>query len=154
MDKEAIERSKVGIRFDEGKPRFDLIPAYSIFEIAKVFTIGEAKYCARNWEKGMPWGKVVGAILRHVFRWMGGEDLDPESGLHHMAHAAWGCMVLIQYSKTHKQLDDRSPYHRFAFDDKYRLVEESGSDGNGNGLRRGLGEWMKSKLKSLEKVKK
>jgi len=45
--------------------------------------------------------------LRHLTAWWAGEDLDPESGLHHLAHAACCLMFLLEYTQTHTELDDR-----------------------------------------------
>ena len=36
-----------------------------------------------------------------------GEDKDPESGLSHLAHAACCIMFLLEFEKTHPELDDR-----------------------------------------------
>lgn len=45
--------------------------------------------------------------MRHLWAWWRGEDTDPESGLSHAAHAAWGCFALLEYARTHPELDDR-----------------------------------------------
>ena len=102
------EKFKEGIKFDSGKERFDLIPARPLFYLAKVYTFGAKKYEDRNWEKGMKWGKIFGAIQRHLWKFWMGEDLDDETGLPHLAHAAWGCLTLLEYYHTHSQLDDRT----------------------------------------------
>jgi hypothetical protein len=36
------------------------------------------------------------AANRHLWQWYGGEERDPESGLHHLAHAMSSLMFLIQ----------------------------------------------------------
>ena len=84
---------KNGVRYDEGKPRMDLLPGDALVEIAKVLTHGANKYSPRNWEKGMDWHKLYAPIQRHLWKWWQGEELDKESGLHHLAHAA--CDVLM-----------------------------------------------------------
>lgn len=86
-----------GTKFDAGKPRMDLVPPEPIEAIAKVLTFGADKYGARNWEKGMPWGKVLAAMFRHVYSWMRGERLDPESGYPHLWHALTELMFLVTY---------------------------------------------------------
>lgn len=95
------------IKFDEGKPAFDLIPARALEEVAKVYSFGANKYARRNWEKGLNWCRVFAAIMRHSWAWMRGEDKDSETGLHHMAHAAFGCLALVEYSFTKAGKDDR-----------------------------------------------
>ena len=96
-----------GVKHDAGKERFDLIPPWPLLELAKIYTVGAAKYGDRNWEKGITWGRVFAAIMRHLWQWLCGEDNDPEDGLSHLAHAAWGCLTLMEYSRTHPELDDR-----------------------------------------------
>lgn len=96
-----------GYKDDAGKLRFDLIPAAALEALAEVYTVGAAKYEDRNWERGMRWGRVFAAVMRHLWAWWRGEDADPETGLSHLAHAAWGCLALIEYGRTHRELDDR-----------------------------------------------
>lgn len=94
-------------KYDSGKERFDLIPAAPMIELARVYTYGASKYDDRNWEIGLSWGRVFAACQRHLWRFWLGEDVDVESGLSHLAHAAWCCLALIEYRDTHPELDDR-----------------------------------------------
>lgn len=94
-------------KLDNDKIRYDLVPVYPLQEIAKVFTFGAKKYEDRGWEKGIKWGRVYGALLRHIFSWFTGEDKDPETGLSHLAHAGCNIMFLLEYERTHKELDNR-----------------------------------------------
>ena len=96
-----------GIKRDSDKIRYDLMPMYPLEEVAKVFTHGAEKYDDRNWEQGMDWNRPYGALLRHVFAFWSGEDIDPESQLHHLAHAICEAMFLLEYTKTKKELDNR-----------------------------------------------
>ena len=98
-----------GVKYDEGKERFDLIPPGPLMELAMVYTVGAQKYSDRNWEKGMAWGRVFAAVMRHLWKWWHGEKVDPEDGLSHLAHAAWGLFALMEYGNTHPELDDRTP---------------------------------------------
>ena len=86
---------------------YDLIPGEALDELAAVYTYGTIKYTDNNWRKGMKWGRLFGALMRHSWAIWRGEDMDPESGRHHMAHAAWQCLTLIIFCKTHPELDDR-----------------------------------------------
>lgn len=96
------------VKFDTEKARYDLIPAWPLEELAKVYTLGAKKYEPHNWRKGMRWGRVYAAIMRHLWAFWCGEDKDPESGLPHVAHAAWGCFTLLEYMRTNKKDDDRA----------------------------------------------
>jgi len=97
-----------GLRFDDGKARFDLLPPGPLFEVARVATKGMQKYAARNWEGGTSWSRTFAPIIRHCMKWLGGERLDEETGCHHLAHAAWGCLALMQFEVSYPELDDRS----------------------------------------------
>jgi len=97
-----------GRKDDQDKLRFDLIPPGPLQDLVAVYTMGARKYDSRNWEKGLSWGRVFGAIMRHLWAFWKGEDNDQESGLSHLAHAAWGCFALLEYHQTHPEMDDRS----------------------------------------------
>jgi hypothetical protein len=62
---------------------------------------------ARNWEKGMRWGRVFGALMRHAWAWWRGEKLDPENGQHHLASVAWCALALLAYDLRGVGEDDR-----------------------------------------------
>lgn len=94
---------------DNEKPRMDLIPAHPLIDIAAVLTTGAAKYGDRNWELGMSWGRIFAALMRHLWRWWGGEENDPEDGHSHLAHAACNILFLMEYIRMKNGKDDR-PY--------------------------------------------
>lgn len=96
-----------GLRYNQGKPRFDLITPYAIEQLAKVLTRGAEKYAERNWELGMPWSKVIASLERHLHAFKSGEDIDPESGLLHAAHLLTNASFLVEYYKIFPQGDDR-----------------------------------------------
>lgn len=96
-----------GMRFDAGKARMDLLCPIAMEGCAMVLAFGAKKYAEWNWAKGMPWSKVIGSLLRHTFKFMSGEDLDPESGLPHVDHLLCNAVFLSNYYRRHKMLDDR-----------------------------------------------
>ena len=89
------EDEEQGVKHDEDKPRFSLVPTSSLRAIVDVLTYGAKKYpSADNWKRvDNAKERYTDALLRHMYAWMDGETLDPESGLHHLAHA--GCCVLF-----------------------------------------------------------
>jgi hypothetical protein len=101
------EKLEEGTKYDKGKNRYDLIDGYALDELAKVYTYGTVKYDDNNWRKGMKWSRIFGALMRHSWAFWKGEEIDPESGHPHMAHAAWQCLALLNYSKYRKKFDDR-----------------------------------------------
>jgi len=82
-----------GVKFDDGKTRWDLLPWDALEEIAKVMTFGAKKYGDRNWEKGIAYGRLIRAAVGHITSWAMRRDVDSETGLSHLAHA--GCCVLF-----------------------------------------------------------
>lgn len=100
--------SATGGEKGEKDERYDLIPVEPLAEIARVFAYGATKYADRNWEKGYEWHKSYAALQRHVNAFWNGESIDPESGRHHLAHAAFHLLVLMQFEEHHPNYDDRS----------------------------------------------
>lgn len=90
---------------DKGKLRFDLLPPYPMSEVALNATIGAGKYGDRNWEGGMAWGRILGAIHRHINQWERGQDRDKE-GFHHLAAAAYNLLMLIEFQRTGAGVDN------------------------------------------------
>lgn len=95
------------IKHDSGKPGMNLLSREALEQIALVMDFGKEKYAAHNWRKGFVWSRPLSAALRHIMAFNDGEDKDPESGLSHLAHAACCIMFLLEFEKTHKDLDDR-----------------------------------------------
>ena len=95
------------IKHDSGKPGMNLLSREALEQIALVMDFGKQKYAAHNWRKGFQWSRPLSAALRHIMAFNDGEDKDPESGLSHLAHAACCIMFLLEFEKTHKELDDR-----------------------------------------------
>lgn len=127
-------------RFSAGKIRHDLIAPWALDELAKVYTYGTQKYDDDNWWKGLKWKRdVFGCILRHVWKWFRGERCDDESGLHHLAHAAWNCFALMSYERHCIGIDDRVPYELDLMDpverdrriDMWHKSHEDGTQYNG-----------------------
>lgn len=110
-EEESQMGQKTAARFSQGKIRHDLIAPWALDQIAKVYTYGTIKYDDDNWWKGLKWKKdVFGCILRHIWKWFRGERNDDESGVHHLAHAAWNCIALMEYERNGIGCDDRVPY--------------------------------------------
>lgn len=99
--------------------RYDLIPPMPLDELAKVYGRGARKYADRNWEKGYDWGLSFSAMMRHAWEFWAGRDYDnhapdcpPDCINHtegpHLAQVAWHAFTLLEYMRTHPELDDRS----------------------------------------------
>lgn len=96
-----------GVKHDSGKLRFDLLPVFPLSKLAEVYTIGARKYDDRNWEKGIAFGRVFAAMMRHAWKWWSGERFDQQDGQEHLASVAWCAFSLMEFQNTHPELDDR-----------------------------------------------
>lgn len=106
-----------GTKHDTGKIRMDLLPPEFLFATATILTFGATKYADRNWEQGMKWGRVFGALMRHLWCWWGGQgpttnnfifgDTDEETGHSHLWHAACCLAFLVAYEERKIGEDDR-----------------------------------------------
>lgn len=114
-----MNKREEGLRFNEGKLRYDLVHQWAHEQMVKVLTKGSEKYSERNWEKGMPWSKVLASLERHLSAIKQGEDYDKETGELHVAHVACNAHFLTAYYKIHPFGDDRP--HQYLKDIKIGL---------------------------------
>ncbi len=102
------EPTITGIKHDQDKPMMGLIPSRAAEEEGLVWGMGAKKYSAHNWRGGLTILRICGAILRHTFAIMRGEDIDTESGLHHGAHIRADAGMLVEFHYEGRiDLDDR-----------------------------------------------
>lgn len=105
------DRTAEGRKDDQAKVRIDLMPPEAVEAISAVLTFGARKYGDRNWENGMAWGRVFGALMRHMWAWWRGEKSDPETGMSHLWHAGCCIAFLIAYEARGAGTDDRRKDH-------------------------------------------
>lgn len=103
-----VQADGQGLRYNDGKPRYDLLPPEALDALADHYRKGAEKYDVRNWERGMPWGKCFASLMRHGWAWLRGEDFDQETGTHHMVAVAWNALALYTYHKRRIGEDDRN----------------------------------------------
>ena len=108
-----------GKKNDSEKIRWELLSVDAMNEIAKVMTFGAKKYStyddagnkledgANNWRGGFDWSRLIGAAYRHLSAFHNGEDIDPESGLPHLAHLGCCTMFLLEHYIRMLGRDDR-----------------------------------------------
>lgn len=99
----------VPLKFDIGKPRTDLLPPQTLLNVSRVLGFGANKYADYNYRKGkgLTFGKMYSAALRHQFKWWGGENLDEETGLNHIYHAITELCMIADCIERKKGIDDR-----------------------------------------------
>ena len=88
-----------GYKADSGKNRVGLVVctmARAILEVGKVGTFGAAKYADDNWLKvDDAERRYTDALLRHLLSHQAGDEADQESGITHLAHAAWCALAVL-----------------------------------------------------------
>lgn len=106
-DEVVFDPESGAVKHDGLKARVDLIPPEVIFAMGEMFRHGANKYEDRNWEKGMKWSRVFGSLMRHLWAWWSGEDIDKDSNRPHLYAAACCIAMLIAYTKRKTGTDDR-----------------------------------------------
>ncbi len=103
----AVGSAGGAMKFDGDKLPVNLLSSEALLQTAAVLKFGADKYHAHNWRDGFAWSRPLAAAMRHIMAYNDGEDKDPESGLSHLEHAACCIMFLLEFEKTHPELDDR-----------------------------------------------
>lgn len=145
------------------KTPLGLIPPHAMEQTAWVHKLGADKYGPWNWrETGVCASTYVNAILRHLNAWRDGEDLDPESGISHLAHVACSANILMDAGYCNKLQDDRNTTRQcfeaeeadddwdWIFDEEaedypeagYRLLGKDEILKDGDEVYVGFGDWM------------
>jgi len=94
------------LRYNQGKLKWSLVHFKSLEPLVKVMEYGMAKYGPRDWMKGMAREVILDCMMRHMTALMDGEEIDPESQLHHIGHIMANAMM---YSYHHGVDVDLSP---------------------------------------------
>jgi hypothetical protein len=93
-----------GRKFDGGKLEYGLLPPKALEVVVEVLTFGAKKYARDNW-KHVPDAKrrYFDALQRHLWAWKQGEQIDTESGIHHLGHAMCCLMFLYEHDTMYSQ---------------------------------------------------
>ncbi len=97
------------VKDDSGKTRYELLPWDSLKQVADVFGYGAEKYFDNSWrtQDAATYNRTFGSIMRHLTEWQMGQDIDPESGLNHLAHAVSQLLILMYVEQHNPDKDDR-----------------------------------------------
>jgi hypothetical protein len=98
---------KSAIRYNSGKLRWSLVDFDALEDMVKVLEFGTEKYTADNWKKGLKTNEIAESMMRHLFAYLRGEDIDPESGLPHTGHIMCNAMFLSYMQKFNPNYDVR-----------------------------------------------
>jgi hypothetical protein len=108
FEKALIERDQA-LRYNQGKLSWSMVDFDSLEGLVRVLEYGAKKYSKDNWKKGMPVTQVSESLMRHLFAFLRGEDVDPESGCRHISHVMCNAMFLEYILREKPHYDDRKP---------------------------------------------
>jgi hypothetical protein len=91
-----------GIKFDQDKPDYSLLPFAAMDDVVRVLTYGAKKYDRFNW-RNVERHRYEAAALRHISAYKQGEIMDPETGLNHLAHAMCSLLFLMEFDRIEQK---------------------------------------------------
>jgi uncharacterized protein YlaI len=93
-------------RYNEGKIQTREIDPNFILGIGEVLTKSRAKYEHFNWCKPTKLSTPYESMMRHLMAFQKGEELDNETGSHHLLHAATNLMFMYYHVINNKEESD------------------------------------------------
>lgn len=104
----AAEGTNPKDRVASAKVDLSLIPPAALVACALAFTDGGLKYGPYNWREVNVKARVyVSAGMRHLAKWLDGEDADPETLVHHLGYAMACPAILLDAIAQGTLHDDR-----------------------------------------------
>jgi hypothetical protein len=98
-------KKSVGLKYDDGKLRWDLLPIDLIEKVVAVLTYGGLKYGDYNWQAvSNPRERYYAAVMRHIAAWRKGEVFDSEWNIEHLAHAITSLIFLMWFDRNFKPI--------------------------------------------------
>ena len=107
--KNSANSPEVGLKFDDGKPDWSLLPMECIEEVVNILGFGKEKYGRDNWKllnSKEDLNRIYSAMMRHIVAHSKGDKVDKESGQLHLSHAACNIIFLI-----YNELINRNEQH-------------------------------------------
>lgn len=105
---------KDGMKFDDGKIDMRLLTrdlAKPLFLVSTVLTYGKIKYEESGW-KSVQKERYESALDRHLTAWRTGEQQDPETGIHHLAHVACNVLFLLWHEVKDTDLSELAKFNQ------------------------------------------
>lgn len=92
--------------YGTAKPSITNVPPIAFFKLGQVMDVGAKKYGPMNWRDDKITASVyINAAARHIFEYLDGADLDAETHLENLAHAA-ACLCILLDAKAQGTLND------------------------------------------------
>lgn len=96
-------RASIGTKIDT-----DLVPFELIVAAAVGLGLGEHKYAARNFEKGLSYRSLINSIERHCKSLKDGEEIDADTGIPHYMLIASSTAMLVHNIMQGVVIEDRA----------------------------------------------
>lgn len=102
--KDSNPKDALGVK----KVPFHTIPTKPLLEVGLAMMEGGRKYGAHNYRQiGVCMSTYYDAAMRHLTAWWEGEDIDPDSGIHHVIKAIASLFVVRDSMHMGNCVDDR-----------------------------------------------
>ncbi len=129
-----------GAKLDAGKLRVNLVLgdfAHALEAVVEVGTFGANKYSPSGWlsvEDAEE--RYADAAGRHWLKMAQGEEIDPDSGLPHLAHYAWNILAGLELTMrgTHTEKRSLKALDAWISKDQEQALQEYQPPFNRNGL--------------------
>lgn len=97
-------------RHGAAKPCIHYLPMQPMLDVARVMELGARKYGIKNWrEQPVAASTYYSAMFRHLVAWFESlEEMDPESGEHHLAHVIASALLVLDSQERDVLVDDRA----------------------------------------------
>ena len=97
-----MEQFETGaVRDTGGKGRMDLLPWCAIIRVSKHMEDALTHYPERNWEKGLPMHSMLDSALRHLAKYMNGQDDED-----HLCAAATNLLMAMWMEEKKPNMQD------------------------------------------------
>ncbi len=97
-----VDAPKKALRYNQGKSRWSLVHFKSLDPMVRVLMYGADKYAPDNWKHGLDRKEILDSMMRHLGALIDGQEVDPESGEHHIGHIMCNCMFYSYFNITDK----------------------------------------------------
>jgi hypothetical protein len=106
-----------------GKGRCDLLPMCALIRLSKHFEAGTEAHGERNWELGIPIHSFIDSALRHLFKYVDGQQDED-----HLVAAAWNIMCAMWTEEKKPEMQDiptrKSTKHlKYPYTDPEEIVD-------------------------------
>lgn len=99
-----IDQKEIGVKHDEEKLKWSLLPINLLNGVVRVLMYGEKKYSSDNWKRiGNGKERYFSALMRHLTELQDGKELDDDSGLPVIDHVISNAIFMKYFIEKEKK---------------------------------------------------